>query len=565
MILKNQLHPWLLLICFVLSACGIHPPPQESSTVATADQQASSHFVLPLDQQSRVAEFIQVYVNQSLTDPQNPLSVQGLTLDQGIEAFYKRRQYLPAWNDTSSLSQLIAALEDLRFDGLDPSEYSLTELKQKLPDLPNMTSVTDRAHLDILATRACMTGLVHLYLGKLDPYQLESQWNYSSQVLDPEVGLTALETALKHGSLAEVFVQARPQQKVYLNLRDGLRQLYAIESRGGWPVIPSGPTLKPGMTDSRVVPLRQRLVVAGVLAQEQADGNIYDHILEMAVTRFQREQNLDVDGAVGRQTMAVLNVPVQQRIAQLKANLERSRWLLHEVNGNFVMVDIAGYQVLLFKDGKPVWSSRIQVGKPYRKTPIFKSRLTYVTFNPTWTIPPTIFKEDVLPKIQQDPSYLANNRLQVLDSRGTVLDPATIDWNNPGNIMLRESAGPQNPLGQAVIRFPNEHAIYMHDTPSRTNFGRGQRAFSSGCIRVERPLELVELLLNDPKRWDKKAIDELIASGQTKDIGFTTQLPIMLTYSTVGVTDDGRVVFRQDIYDRDPALIAALDGNKTRQ
>lgn len=546
------------VICFLLSACSGHSPVPTSPLLAPPTLQTSADYLLPADSRRQVADFLRSRVSQPVAASQDGLAVQGMTLSQGVVAFYQHRQFEPAWNDGRPLAQLISALEDLRFDGLEPSEYSLNDLKQMQADLPNMTSFSQRAALDVLATRACIAALVHLRMGKLDPNKLESQWNFSSPVLDTRQGLSLLDNAIREGTLADVFQIARPRQPIYSAMRKGLVHLYAIEAAGGWPRIPDGPALKPGVQDERVIPLRQRLIAAGVLDPNLAAGKQFDGVLEQAVMQFQREQNLDVDGTVGRQTLAVLNVPIERRIEQVKANLERGRWLLHEVNGDFVWVDIAGYQIHFYRAGKPIWTSRVQVGRPYRSTPIFKSRISYVTFNPTWTIPPTIFKEDVLPQIRRDPQYLKQHRLSVLDGKGNVIDPTTIDWQHPGNILLREEAGPLNPLGKVAIRFPNPHAIYMHDTPSKHNFSKGQRAFSSGCIRVERPLELVALLFNDPERWNQEAIDHAIATGGTHDVGFKVKIPILLTYSTVGITDDGRITFKQDIYDRDQTLIAAL-------
>lgn len=568
MIHKNQLHPWLFFIFVLVSACSGHPP-EKASTLPSPVAEPSvpvavPDYVLPVEARQQMAEILRTDLEASA--PAGNTAVAGMTLAQGVAAFYRNRDFQPAWNDAKALAQLIAALEETRFDGLEPSEYSLQELKQKYPMLANMNSFTDRVQLDLTATRACLSALVHLRMGKLDPYRLESQWNFSSPVMDAQLGLALLEEALANQQLDSLFQLARPQQPMYRGLREGLRQLYAIEAQGGWQAIPPGETLKRGMTDAERIPLlRARLITAGVLTPELAEGDYFDAPLHDAVVKFQREQTLDADGAVGRQTLATLNVPIHRRIAQVRANLERGRWLLHEVNGDFVWVDIAGYLIHLYRDGEPVWSARVQVGTPYRSTPIFRSRINYVTFNPTWTIPPTIFKEDILPKVRSNPEYLAEKRLSVLDSRGSVLDPATINWQNPGNIMLRESAGPLNPLGKVVIRFPNSHAIYMHDTPSKGNFSRSQRAFSSGCIRVERPLELVELLFDDPKRWDREAIETAIETGETRDVGFKVQVPVLITYSTVGVASDGRLVFKEDIYDRDPALISALDQQLIRR
>lgn len=537
---------WPALLSLMLAACAGQPP---VAPVLPAGPDPAT--VPPGLIQERVSALMQ-------QESGLPANTQAMSLAQGVESFYRKRHYQPAWQDPATLDQLLVALADLRFDGLDPSEYSLSQLQQKRANIMEVTPVTELADLDMTATRACLLALNHLHQGKLDPARLEPHWNFSSNGVRPQSLLRNLHKALDQGDLALAFDQARPSHPAYQQLRAGLRQLYVIESKGGWPQLPDGPSLKPGMHDPRVPLLRQRLVLAGVLAPEQATGRRFDATLEQAVRQYQVEQNLDVDGAVGKQTRAALNVPVQHRIDQLRVNLERGRWLLHEAKGDFLLVDIAGYRIQLFRDGKQVWSARTQVGKPYRSTPIIKSRVTYVTFNPTWTIPPTIFKEDIIPKVQHDPGYLAANGIRVLDYRGNELDPAVIDWERPGNILLRQDAGPMNPLGQVVIRFPNAHAVYMHDTPSKTNFGRGQRAFSSGCIRVERPLELVELLFDDAKRWNREAIEAAIATGVTRDVGFALPVPILVTYSTVGLASDGRVVFKQDIYERDAALLAAL-------
>jgi murein L,D-transpeptidase YcbB/YkuD len=262
---------------------------------------------------------------------------------------------------------------------------------------------------------------------------------------------------------------------------------------------------------------------------------------------------------VGPATRAALNVPVAARIDQLRVNLERGRWLLHDIPEQAVVVDIAGYKAYYLRRGERVWEASVQVGTPYRSTPIFRSDITYVTFNPTWTVPPTIYRQDLLPKIRRDPAYLAKNHMRVLTPTGSEIDPATVDWNRPGNIMLRADAGPGNPLGRVVIRFPNAHAVYMHDTPSAALFGRSQRAFSSGCIRVERPLELTELLLNDQKRWNRAGIDAAIATGRTRHVDLAQPVPLLLGYWTADVLASQRIVFKPDIYDKDAPLLAALN------
>ena len=474
--------------------------------------------------------------------------------------FYRQRQYAPAWTKPATLDQLLGALADTATDGLDPEDYGLSRLQAMRATLAgDKATPAQRARLDLYATDAYLAALVQLYRGKVAPATLDPHWNFEARPLDPAQGLQAAIDAVDSGRVAELFARARPQNPLYDRLRDALARLRAVARQGGWPELPDGPTLKPGMQDARVPLLRQRLVAGGYLPADQVAGGQYDAALQAAVQRFQQDQYLAADGSVGAATRAALNVPANRRIDQLRVNLERARWLLHQVQGDFVVVDIAGYKVSYYKDGKPVWSSRVQVGKPYRSTPVFKSRITYMTLNPTWTVPPTILKNDVLPKIRANPGYLAANRIRVLDAKGQPIPPQSVDWSNPRGIVLRQDAGPGNSLGRLVIRFPNPYAVYLHDTPHQALFGASRRDFSSGCIRVEHPRELAVLLLDDPAKWDRAALDRAIDTGRTQTVDVARPVPLLLAYWTVDLHDDGRVGYRPDIYDRDGRLLAALD------
>nr|WP_231873997.1 L,D-transpeptidase family protein [Luteibacter rhizovicinus] len=313
------------------------------------------------------------------------------------------------------------------------------------------------------------------------------------------------------------------------------------------------------MKDPRVGALRARLVAGGYLDPTLAHGDRYDSPLTDAVKRFQADQYMDADGSVGTDTLAALNVPVETRIGQVRVNLERARWLLHALEGTFVVVDVAGYKISFYRDGKPVWKSRVQVGKPYRSTPIFRSQITYITFNPTWTVPPTILKNDILPKVRANSAYLANNRIRVLDSAGNTISASGVNWSNPRGITLRQDAGPGNSLGQVVIRFPNSFSVYLHDTPHQDLFSKARRDTSSGCIRVEHPLELVQLLFNDDQKWNRQAIDDRIATKKTQNVTLPTSVPVLLAYWTVDIGEDGKLAYKPDVYQRDGALLAALD------
>lgn len=479
-------------------------------------------------------------------------------LAAALDTFYRQRDYASAWTDTGRRQALLRALADTAGDGLDPEDYHLTELGRAWSG----TGAGEGAGADseLLASRSLLTALAHLLNGKVDPHILNQKWNFQARQVDTEQGLLALSGAIEDGRLDTIFEQARPPHPFYDRLRKGLARLREIEHRGGWPKLGPGQTLKPGMSDPRVAHLRERLRLGGYKIPDADDPALFDPGLEAAVRKFQREQRLSADGAVGAATLAELDVPIGQRIEQMRVNLERARWLLHERSREFLLVDIAGFQATYFVDGEPVWRTRVQVGKAYRKTPEYRSQITHLDFNPTWTVPPTILRNDVLPKVRKDIGYLAAHRMKALDAAtGRVLDPAQVDWNAPRGIAIRQDAGPTNSLGRVAIRFANPFSVYLHDTPHSAIFDQDERAVSSGCIRVQRPLELVERLLDDPQEWDRSAVESAIAAGRTRRVHLPRAVTVLLAYWTVEVRNSGRASFRRDIYGRDDAILAQLD------
>jgi murein L,D-transpeptidase YcbB/YkuD len=332
---------------------------------------------------------------------------------------------------------------------------------------------------------------------------------------------------------------------------------------GGWPTVSSGPVLELGSTGPRVVELRNRLRVTGDLeGPEATDPQTFDAGLETAVKQFQSRHGIDADGKVGPRSVEEMNVPVETRVKQLRASLERSRWVFRDVPVDFIVVDVAGFNVHLFKDGEEVWDSRVQVGKPYHATPIFKDTMRYLDFNPTWTIPPGILRRSTLPAIRKDPSYLGRSNMTVLTTSGQVVDPSTIDWEATKTkgfpYMIRQEPGAHNALGRVKFMFPNKYMVYLHDTPSKGLFARSERTFSSGCIRVQNPFELAELLLEN-QGWDRARIDQVVESRKTTRVNLKNPITVMLLYWTAQVDDDGTVHFRKDVYNRDAPIIAGLD------
>ncbi|VVP88137.1 hypothetical protein PS918_02955 [Pseudomonas fluorescens] len=485
---------------------------------------------------------------------------QRADINRVVLDFYSHRHYRAAWTNGRDVTQLLKSLNETDIDGLTPADFRGDELAEaQLLMQASAPTPAQAAAFDITLTRTYITALLQLRRGKVDPSRLDFHWNFDPVGIDPREDVNSFFAALDNHDVARAFAQAPPQEAVYRNMRDALAQLRQVRDAGGWPKIAEGQSLKPGMDGVAVAQLRARLVAGGYLEPQKGKRNDYDDKVIAAVKKYQVEQYLGSDGVAGAATLAALNVPVEARIDQVRVNMERARWLLYKLQGTFVVVDIAGYKVALYRDGQPIWRSRVQVGKPFRSTPVFQSEITYVTFNPTWTVPPTILVKDMLPKIQQNPDYLAANRIRALDREGNVLDPSTVDWYNARGITLRQDAGPTNSLGQVVIRFPNDYAIYLHDTPHRELFAKSMRATSSGCIRVENPLQLVELLFNDPTRWNSEGIQKQLANGKTENIKLPVRVPVLLAYWTVDLSKEGRVTFKPDVYGYDTPVLKQLN------
>jgi murein L,D-transpeptidase YcbB/YkuD len=478
-----------------------------------------------------------------------------------LPALYEKYRYQAIWNNPDSVSQLLAAIEESRADGLDPEDYHHAGIRALQERLADNADPALRAEYDLLLSDSLIRLGYHLLIGKVDPVSLDGNWNMG-RMLDLDV-LLQLSSAIDNGTVDTLIAGFRPQATVYHDLKRALSDYRHIQDAGGWPAIQEGEALKEGMQDPRVQRLRERLLVTGDLEAQSAASEIFGAQLDAAVRRFQARHGLAADGVVGAGTLAELNVPVERRIDQLRVNLERARWVLHDLPNEFVITDIAGFRVRYIRDSEIIWDSRAQVGKAYRKTPVFRDRISYIEFNPTWTVPPTILRNDILPAIRRDPGYLEKKNMVVLTQQGSPVDPAGIDWTQyPGKgfpYLIRQQPGPTNALGRVKFMFPNKHLVYLHDTPSKSLFERSERAFSSGCIRIEHPFDFAELLLQDKPGWDRAKIMQVVDSRQTTRVNLDEPVTVMLLYWTAAVEPDSTVRFKRDIYARDDAVLDSLN------
>ncbi|NLC71509.1 MAG: L,D-transpeptidase family protein [Desulfuromonadaceae bacterium] len=481
-----------------------------------------------------------------------------------LPRFYEARGFEPAWQDARRRDNFIKFLSEIGNEGLNPQDYhftSLVALREEIRLNPH-PEVRKLAHWDLLLTDSLMVLVNHLLVGKVDPLTLHPEWNFSRRngYEDP---LALIREGMETADIGPFLHRLLPTHPLYLRLKEALAEYRARAAEVNWGRVAEGETLRGGMSGKRVGQLAQRLAASGDFAGPLPEKPFFDHELTAAVKGFQRRHGLQADGVVGPRTLAELNVPDEERIDQLRVNMERMRWFLHDLPEDFLIVDIAGFRACLIQGGKMIWSAKVQVGRPFRETPSFRSQIDYLVVNPDWTLPPTIVAEDVVPAVLADSAYLEKNSISILDYQGRRIDPARVDWRRYRQAkfpyLLRQEPGPQNPLGRIKFIFPNPHAVFLHDTPSRYLFGKSERAFSSGCIRIERPFELAAFLLESPSAAGMRRLREALDSGKTKTIFLPRPMPIMLLYWTAQVGPDGEIIFKRDIYGRDSLLLQALD------
>jgi len=487
--------------------------------------------------------------------------------------FYERRSFRPVWVCEAGLlphtEAFVQVISQADREGLSSTRYHLASIEQLMTaerlDHAQLLSRTSRSRIDLelLLTDAFFIYGAHISTGQVAPRTLHEMW----VVQRPEIDLeTQLQQAVEANQVVELLQSLRPTHAGYVSLQKALISYREIVARGGWPTIPEGPKLQRGDRGPRVMALRTRLGLTADLERGSAPvGDVFDPAVEQALQTFQARHGLDPDGIVGASTLMALNVPAAARVHQIELNMERWRWLPHTLEERYILVNIANFALDVVEQGRSVLAMRVVVGKPERRTPSFSADMTYLVLSPHWYVPSTIAIQDKLPLIRRNPSYVARQHFKLFrngENGATRVDPLSVDWSavSARNFpyRLRQDPGPQNALGRVKFMFPNAHHVYLHDTPARELFAKTARAFSSGCIRLEKPIELAEYLLQDDPRWSREKILATIASGAEQIVPLATTIPVHLWYWTAWVDEHGLVNFRKDIYTRDGVLAKAL-------
>jgi murein L,D-transpeptidase YcbB/YkuD len=494
-----------------------------------------------------------------------------------LPAFYAGRSHAPAWLDdlgpNAASRELLEALRGAGDEGLCPEDYHLRQIEPLLELVADSRRYGVLFHppylalLDLLFSDAFLRFAADLGNGRVGPDDLPDGGRAPLRPVDP---LRLLRSALAEGRVTETLAALVPAHPGYQSLRAELQSLRRLSALGGWPPVPEGPPLRRGRLDPRLPVLRARLLLSGDLIEPAADGERFDAATEAALIRFQRRHGLIPDGVLGPKTLAALNVPVEARIRQVELNLERWRRLPRDLGRFYLLVNIADFRLTVVEEVEVLFDMPAVVGGAYRKTPEFSARLTHLIFAPYWNVPPTILREDKLPKIQADPGYLRRERFEIVRGWGENLveiDPRTVRWSQvtpetfPG--VLRQKPGKRNPLGKVKFIFPNPYDVYLHDTPDRQLFARESRTFSSGCIRIERPFDLACYLLRH-QGWDSARVEAAMARQEPLQVNLSRPAPVHVIYRTAWVDESGVLQLRPDVYLRDLDLELALERRKER-
>ncbi|HLG88198.1 MAG TPA: L,D-transpeptidase family protein [Alphaproteobacteria bacterium] len=449
-----------------------------------------------------------------------------------IGRFYVARDNRCAWN-LQSATTLKAVLARASEQGLDPDRYHADAIRAR--------DTQDATSRDLTATAMALRYAYDMTMGRIDLTSVDDDTAIPVPSIDPAASLA---DAMEHGTLDNWLARLEPSDPAYRKLVTALAFYREVAGRGGWAPIAPGPTLDIGQSDPRVSSLKRRLSAEGYLPA-RISGHLFDQATKAALQSFQRRHGLVADGRLGGRTIAALNVPLDERLNQIEANLERRRILDRALPTSGVTVNAPAATATLTEDGQPILSMRAIVGDWQHPTPMLVSTIDTIVINPPWIIPRSIIRHEIEPALRRDPQYLEHNRMRWIGDQ------------------LVQAPGPRNSLGQIKFELPNRFSVYMHDTSTRALFAQDMRARSHGCVRLERPLDLALELLKADTNWSHDKLVSKIDEGKTTRVRLPTPVPVAFVYWTVFVDDDGALEFRDDLYGRDARLMDALRGRPT--
>lgn len=488
--------------------------------------------------------------------------VAGLVADmplqspEHIKTFYEKRGLKPVWIRGLSdfqprVEAVLKILDQSWMNGLNPSDYKTADIKKLL----EAGDSAARQKADIMITDSVLHYIQDMTGMRGGHYPLEKQTKYWRTPMEEEKILS------QFGELSDPisFVRSvEPKGRLYQSLRRALVDLAAMPDDSGFKSIQLSYGIKPGKTHARIPDLRARLGLSPLTENK----TVYDEALAVEVMKLQAAYGLETDGVIGGRTLEIINMKRSDKIAQIIANMERLRWIDDGRPNRYILVNIPSANLWAVEDGTVKLEMPVIIGKTARPTHSFKTDITGVRFNPNWTVPPTIKREDFLPALQQDPEILTKRGIRIT-YQGQVVDPKEVDWTKVSpsamaNLRMIQNPGDDNPLGKVRVIMENPFNIYLHDTNHREMFDDDERALSSGCIRVSKPEELAEFILARNDGWTRENMQKMISSGRMRDVPTDESLPVYIMYQTVWLDSDGRLVYGRDVYGQDQKLFGML-------
>lgn len=502
------------------------------------------------------------------------LTVREVTLQKAEEIFrfYDARNFDEVWSESGVLTELAYEIRfeirQAKFDGLNPNEYHLKLIDAFFSTFEankksgNVNDPSELADVDLLLSDAFFQLASHLERGKVDPSMLQSTWEISRK--PQKVNYSELLTkAVSAEDIRRNLEVLYPNFTIYKRGREVIRSLdekRKVDSLD-WKPVKIDKTIKVGESHNAVPFIRQRLQFWGYLAAySPSDPKLYDSIMYQGVKEFQQKNGMEPDGALGKNSIAGINLSPTDLMNRAAVNLERLRWLPDTLKeAEMILVNIANYRLDYINKLDTVFSSRVIVGKQYHASPIFSAPMSYIVFSPYWNIPTSITRNEIIPAVRKNPNYLNQKNMEVVTGSGRPVDPASINWSSKSfPYMIRQKPGGSNSLGLVKFMFPNKHSVYIHDTPAKSLFEREERALSHGCIRLENPADFAKILLSDTPEWTPEKINEAMHQSSERIVNLNRKIPVVLLYLTFWADSKGQAHFRQDIYDRDAEILELL-------
>jgi murein L,D-transpeptidase YcbB/YkuD len=494
-----------------------------------------------------------------------------------MQALYQAANYEPIWlnraDSEALITQTLDLLSNASRDGLNPLNYDADKLKAMLPEALQLPPVAVRklAAFDTAVSLSLLRYLHDLHYGRVSPHGINFNLKLREKKL---IDLPALIIAGRsEGRIAQLPAAVEPKLDQYQKLKSALAHYRELAARTAPIKLELARSLRIGDTHPQLDELRQFLIQTGELPEnpdpvKTPSAPLYDKELSEGVKRFQARHGLAADGILGKGTAATLNVPLTARATQIELAMERLRWLPDIGSGPYILVNIPAFQMWvsddLSKSAPSPLSMRVVVGKAMKtQTPVLMAEMQFIDFMPYWNVPYSITKNEIIPKLIENPAYLNSENMEIVTAFSDQAKPVPLNIESllllkQGLLKIRQRPGKKNPLGKVKFMFPNKEDVYLHDTPSKSLFNRSARDFSHGCVRVEKPLELAEFALRNQPEWTRENIQLAMQAPKMKRIRLKKSIPILFFYTTTFVDENGEVAFYRDLYGHDTVLMEAL-------